>query len=75
MALKYSYYVGIFRDNGVLVFVTHIDCVTKFARWQQGCPAIEFTLSGAKELQKGLLCNGHNAVVVTAPPYLKFENK
>lgn len=75
MALKYSYYVGIFNDNGLMTFVTDVDCATKSAKWRNGFPALEFSLTGAKELQYGLLCNGYEAAVVIVPPYMCFVNK
>ena len=72
--MKYKYYVAILFKGGIYRFVTDIESETKTALWENGKPAIDFSLSYAKNLVFGLVCTGYPAVIVTAPESFNLEN-
>ena len=72
--MKYKYYVAILFQGGVYRFVTGKNNITRTAMWESGKPAVNFSLSVAKDLVFGLVCNGYPAVVVTAPESFELSN-
>lgn len=83
---KYFYYVLVFTNEGP-VYVTDIECGSKWAHWKKEEKPMEFNATYAEDLVLGLNLNFHHAVLIKSrfeidhQPYryeaydLKFEKK
>ncbi len=73
--MKYAYHVAIIDpDTNSLKFLTSVNNQTKYARWEDDQPAKLFTKTAADDMLLGLVCNGHNAVVIKCPPHYDLSN-
>lgn len=72
---EYNYYVGVLVQNNELRFVDTVDYNNKSATWTAGAKPEIFDKSTAIDLQVGLMCNGHNALVIEAPEFMKLQNR
>lgn len=70
---KYSYYVGVLTSTGCK-FVTGLNYVNKYARWEDGQKALEMSMSTADDIVLGLLMNFHYAFTVKVPYGVEFFN-
>ena len=72
---EYNYYVGVLVQNNELRFVNSVNYQDKSATWTAGAKPEIFDKSMAIDLQVGLMCNGHKALVIEAPEFLELQNK
>lgn len=72
---EYNYYVGILTRKNELRFVDTVNYGDKTATWSAGAKPVVFTKQTAIELQIGLMCNSHVALVIEAPDFLELQNK
>lgn len=73
--MKYVYHVAIIDPNtNHLTYVTSVNNQTRVAVWEFGKPAKRFLKMVADDLLFGLICNGHNAVVVKCPAHYELHN-
>lgn len=73
--MKYVYHVAIIDPTtNTLKYVTDIKNATRTALWEDGKPAKKFHKMMADDLLFGLICNGHNAVVVKCPAHYELHN-
>lgn len=70
---KYSYYVGVLTGEGCK-FVTSLNYAHKYARWEDGKPALEMSMGTADDLVLGLLLNFHYAFTIKVPNGVTFHN-
>lgn len=71
---QYSYYIGVIMGDGSLRFVTEIAYPNKYAKWESGKDAKEFSMSEADNIVYGLLLNFYYAFTVKVPNGVKFHN-
>ena len=72
--MKYKYYIGIIGEGNQIKYVTKINNATRTALWEDGKPALKMSLTNAKDLVYGLVCNWFSAVVITAPVGMVLAN-
>lgn len=72
---EYNFYVGVLCRDNEIRFVDTVDYGDKTATWRAGCKPMVFDKRSAIDLQVGLCCNGHAALVVEAPDFLELKNK
>lgn len=72
---EYNYYVGVLVADNELRFVDTVDYGDKSATWRANCKPMVFDKRSAIDLQVGLCCNGHVALVIEAPEFIELKNK
>ena len=72
---EYYYCVGVLCENNEVRFVDSVDYFSKSATWSSGAKALEIDKQSAIQLQMGLMCNGHIALVIEVPDFVELYNR